>query len=74
MNQYDRKNLDFILSMTPDQVLEFFEQMPQDDILYAIELIQMAKAEVIMQSMDAIDAEETDFSEARAVIERIMAL
>jgi len=74
MNNYDRRNLEFILSMTPDQMLEFFEDMPQDDILYAIEIIQLAKCEAIVKKLELIEAEETDYSEARAVLERIQAL
>lgn len=74
MNNYDRRNLEFILSMTPDEVLDFFRDMPEDDIRYAIELIQIAKAEAIVKTMELIDSEETDFVEARAVLERIMAL
>lgn len=74
MNQYDRRNLDFILSLTPDQVLEFFEQMPEDDIRYAIELIQMAKTEVMINSIERIEAEHTDCAQARIELERIMAL
>ena len=74
MNPHDRSNLDFILSLTPDQVLEFFEQMPEDDIRYAIELIQLAKTEVIVNSIERIEAEPTDMAEARCVLARIQAL
>ena len=74
MNNYDRRNLEFILSMTPDQMLEFFEDMPQDDILYAIEIIQLAKCEAIVKKLEIIESAETDYSEARAVLERIQAL
>jgi hypothetical protein len=74
MNQYDRRNLDFIMSMTPDQVLEFFEQMPEDDIRYAIELIQMAKTEVMIKSIKRIDNEPTDCAQARELLARIMTL
>jgi hypothetical protein len=74
MNNYDRRNLEFILSMTPDQMLEFFEDMPQDDILYAIEIIQLAKCEAIIKKLEIIESAETDYSEARAVLERIQAL
>jgi Mg/Co/Ni transporter MgtE len=74
MNNYDRRNLEFILSMDPDQILEFFESMPADDIFYAIELIQLAKCEAIIKSLELIESAETDYSEARAVLERIQAL
>jgi len=74
MNAHDRQNLEFILSMTPDQMLEFFEDMPQDDILYAIEIIQLAKCEAIIKKLEIIESAETDYSEARAVLERIQAL
>jgi hypothetical protein len=74
MNNYDRRNLEFILSMDPDQIQEFFESMPADDIFYAIELIQLAKCEVIIKSLELIESVETDFADARAVLTRIMTL
>jgi hypothetical protein len=74
MNAHDRQNLKFILSMTTDQMLEFFEDMPADDILYAIEIIQLAKCESLIKTFEIIESQETDYSEARSVLQRIKAI
>lgn len=74
MNSYDRKNFEFLMSMSPDEMLKFFEDMPPDDIYYAIELIQMARSEVIIQQLEHLESEETDLADARNVLTRIMSL
>ena len=48
--------------------------MPEDDILYAIEIIQLAKCEAIVKKLEIVESQETDFADARAVLERIMTL
>ena len=74
MNEYERRNLDFIMSMTDEEFDEFFADMPQDDIDYALELIQLGKTDLAMQEYALLDEETADLSEARSVLARIMAL
>lgn len=74
MNDHDRDNLKFLLSIDDNTFQDFLDQSDDDDIDYAIELIQRHKAELILQEMvaeEAVDEEMgLDLSEAQAVLSR----
>ena len=63
MNQHDRDNLDFLLSASPEVIRDWYEQMDDDDIQYAFELLEMAKEELIEQQLAV-----SDLSDAKAII------
>ena len=47
--------------------------MPDDDVQYAIELIRLARSEMMVQEHELLDAlAESDLSEARAVLQKFM--
>ena len=74
MNDWDRNNLNYLMSLTEDEFDEFMASMPDDDIQYAIELLQTRKAEnlVELEELRDIVFEEAgmDLSQARAVLSR----
>ena len=72
MDRWDRNNLNFLLSVDEDTFDEFMAQSSDDDIQYAIELIQTHKAELMTRQMELEDAlaEETGLDDARAVLNR----
>jgi hypothetical protein len=74
MNQFDRENFDFMMQLSDEEFDEFFADMPIDDIDYAIELIQQARSDLLVQEYNLLDSEEPDLAEAQAVLSRIMAL
>jgi hypothetical protein len=63
MNQRDRDNLDFLLNASPEVIQDWYEKMEDDDIMYAFELLEMAKEELIEQQMAG-----SDLSDAKAII------
>ena len=63
MNQRDRDNLDFLLNATPEVIQDWYEKMEDDDIIYAFELLELAKEELIEQQMAG-----NDLSDVRALI------
>jgi len=63
MNQRDRDNLDFLLNASPEIIQDWYNKVEDDDILYAFELLEMAKEELIEQQMAG-----SDLSDARAII------
>ncbi len=65
MNQNDRDNLDFLLNASPEVIQDWYEKMEDDDIMYAFELLELAKEELIEQQMAG-----NDLSEARAIISK----
>jgi hypothetical protein len=70
MNEWDRDNLEFIMNTTEESFDEWLDQADNDDIAYALELIRMAKAELMVQEMEFTD-EISNFSEASQLIDRI---
>jgi hypothetical protein len=65
MNQRDKDNLDFLLNASPEVIQDWYNKVEDDDILYAFELLEMAKEELIEQQMA-----DNDLSEARAIISK----
>lgn len=65
MNQRDKDNLDFLLNASPEVIQDWYNTVEDDDILYAFELLEMAKEELIEQQMVG-----NDLSEARAIISK----
>jgi hypothetical protein len=49
---------------------EWLDQADNDDVAYALELIRMAKAELMIQEMEFTD-DVSNFTEASQLIERI---
>ena len=70
MNEWDRDNLEFIMNTTDESFDEWLDQADNDDIAYALELIRMAKAELMVQEMEFTD-DISNFSEASQLIDRI---
>ncbi len=65
MNQHDKDNLDFLLNASPEVIQDWYNKVEDDDILYAFELLEMAREELIEQQMAG-----SDLSEARAIISK----
>ena len=70
MNEWDKDNLNFIMNTSEEGFDEWLDQADNDDIDYALELIRMAKAELMVQEMEMTDT-VSNFTEANQLIERI---
>lgn len=46
MDQYDKDNLDFILSLDKESLKKWFEQASTDDLIYSMEIINQYKEEI----------------------------
>jgi hypothetical protein len=60
MNPNDASNLDFLLTVSPATLADWFKQAESDDIAYATELLTRAQTEVEMMSIDFIDGEAAE--------------
>jgi hypothetical protein len=67
MNDWDRNNLHFIMSLTPEQFDEWYSSISQDDVEYAIEIIRQARSETVVKMAEIFDDAE-DLSLARSVL------
>jgi len=71
MNNWDKGNLNFILNSTDADMEDFLSWASDEDLRYALELIQLAKAELAVQEIEMLETEaDEDFSQAQAVLER----
>jgi len=70
MNDWDRDNLKFIMETDDGAFDEWLDQADNDDVVYALELIRLAKAELMVQEMELTDG-IANFNEANQLIERI---
>ena len=53
MNQRDRDNLDFLLNASPEVIQDWYEQMDDDDIEYAFELLEAYNQELEIEDLSA---------------------
>ena len=70
MNDWDRDNLEFIMNSSTKEFEDWLDQADNEDVFYALELIRMAKTELIVQEMELSD-DVSNFKEANQLIERI---
>lgn len=71
MNDYDRNNLQFIMSLDEKQFDEWYTSISDDDVEYALELIQQARLELNMKIHEVTD-EVADTSLAKAALKKFM--
>jgi hypothetical protein len=67
MNQHDTENLKFILALSADQFDVWFSSLSNDDADYAMELLEMARAEVTLKVAELND-EPVSLNEAKNVL------
>ena len=71
MNNWDKGNLDFILNSTDEDMEDFLSWASDEDLRYALELIQLAKADLAAQEIEMLENKAVeDLSQAQAVLER----
>lgn len=58
MNDWDRNNLHWILDADEDTLNDFYSWATDDDIKYALELVQTAKAELLVLEAELADEVE----------------
>jgi len=71
MNDHDRDNLNFLLSVTAEGFEAWLNQADDDDVNYALELLKMRKSEILVKLMDASDNVE-DTSKANQALKKFM--
>jgi hypothetical protein len=75
MNDYDRNNLNYIISLNDDQFTEWAESLDQEDRIYAVQLIQRYRVEKDVELMEIEEALQNeaglDCSQALEIINRV---
>jgi hypothetical protein len=70
MNDWDRNNLNFILTSMDDAFDKWMQQASTDDLDYAMELVARYRREIADIEEKLFD-NITDFTEARQIINRV---
>lgn len=71
MNDWDQNNLNFLLSLTPEEFEQFMNDSDEDDLAYALELVQREKSTVLNKMEELIETvvnENMDLTEAQSVL------
>lgn len=79
MNDWDRDNLNFLMSIGDAEFTEWMMQADSDDIEYAVQLIRQARTELMVEEMELEDSlnfyeRKCEFPEAMELIEKIKKL
>jgi len=69
MNDWDKNNLQFILSLNEDEFEDWYACLDEDDIQYAMEILKQARTEVNMQLVALVDEVE-DVSDAQSILKQ----
>jgi hypothetical protein len=74
MNKHDRNQYLFIMELSDSEFDNWSRSLSNDDLQYALELIQAARVELVEQEQALMEAdlEESNFDEARAVLQKFM--
>jgi hypothetical protein len=73
MNDYDKNNLEFLMSLkNQEEWKQWAECCSDDDFVYAMELLQTAMAEVEVKHMELVESlqKEIDLTAAQTVLSR----
>jgi len=69
MNDWDKNNIQFILSLDEEGFEDWYATLDTDDMDYALELLKQARTEVNMQLVSLHDDIE-DVSDASSVLKK----
>jgi hypothetical protein len=76
MNDFDRENIEHLLTCSNNEFNEWANAMDSDTLLYTIKLIQQAKIELALEELELMETIESetssleDLAEANAVLSR----
>lgn len=69
MNEHDKDNLSFILSLNGKALEEWYDTLSKDDIEYAMELLREARSLISVHVLEINDDVE-DVTEAAAILKK----
>ena len=69
MNNWDKNNLQFILSLDEESFEDWYATLSTDDMDYAMELLRTARTEVAME-LASLNDEVKNVSEAASILKQ----
>jgi hypothetical protein len=72
MTEQDKENLRFLLESTPEIIHAWFQDQTDDDIRYAMELLEVMSEELRLEGAEINIAKMNAYPEAMKVLAQIM--
>jgi hypothetical protein len=75
MNEWDKDNLSFLMNISPELLKDFLKVMDADDVVYAMQLLRSAKAEILVEAIEydeIFNQHDEEFPEANAVLNKFI--
>jgi len=72
MSEYDQDNLDFLLFASDEVLSKWHQEMDDDDISYALELLETAKWYITAKQVEISILNALDYSAAEAALSKYM--
>lgn len=72
MNEWDRNNLNFLLSADEATMQEWYKTVTEDDLTYAFELLALHKEELNAQIVELELEDKESYDEAEAVLRKFL--
>lgn len=73
MNDYDRDNIQWLISASEKEIRQFMQETDEDTLMYMLDLVLLALAEVDIEEMDNLEYEIDEYKDiASKEIKRIM--
>ena len=72
MNEWDRNNLNFLLSADEATMQEWYKTVTEDDLTYAFELLATHKEELNAQIVELELEDKESYDEAEAVLRKFL--
>ena len=69
MNAFDRENLDFIMTASPDVLKEFYSDIDTENLLYLLKLVQGEMSRLRLEEVELLDLVEHTDDADRAILE-----
>jgi hypothetical protein len=70
MNDWDKDNLNFIMSADKDTYMEWVLSLDEDGLDYAINLVHTYRATLIEQELDWMEADLEDLTESYFILSK----
>ena len=67
MNDFDRENVNFLLTASKSDMEEWHRYATEDDYTYALEILRAARSELELQELALLDSEVTEMYECELV-------
>ena len=70
MNDWDRDNFNFLMNADKETMEDWYQHATPDDYKYAMELLALGKAELIIQEQELLEQEHQDLTQAQDILKK----